>query len=86
MKRRKFNPGDKVRILPSWWYKLASERSAKHNEFVQNGIDYVYTVHHVSCSSIYLDGYCYGSWDEEYLIPADECAEDEINVDIDSLL
>lgn len=87
MQQRKFNPGDKVRILPPWWEALASEKNAYLNEYVQNGIDHVYTIHHYAGRSIYLEGHLSGYWDEEYLIPADALDEEsESEISIDGLL
>lgn len=87
MRHRKFNPGDKVRILPSWWEQLASEKNSYLNEYVKNGIDYVYTVDHYSGRDIYLEGYPHGWWTEEYLILVDSWAEEsESEISIDGLI
>lgn len=85
MARRKFNPGDAVRILPSWWKELASSEFAMENMYVKNGIDHIYTIQSCSGGKIYLDGLG-GYWDQYHLIPADEDLVEESDISIDGLL
>lgn len=85
MAHRKFNPGDKVRILPSWWEELASGEYAMENIYVKNGIDHIYTILSCSGGKIYLDGFG-GFWNQYYLIPADEELVEESEISIDGLL
>ena len=85
MAHRKFNPGDKVRILPSWWEELASGEYAMENIYVKNGIDHIYTILSCSGGKIYLDGLG-GFWDQYHLIPADEEPVEESEISIDGLL
>lgn len=85
MGRRKFKPGDKVRILPSWFEHLASCYYGIENIYVKNGIDHIYTILSCSGGKIYLDGLG-GFWDQYHLIHVDEEPVEESEISIDGLL
>ena len=86
MRRRKFNPGDEVCILPEWWDYLASGKNAKYNEYVQRGRDYVYIVDRYEDSKIYLSKVGEGFWSEDKLVPAFAVEESESEINIDDLI
>ena len=82
MAYRKFNPGDKVRILPSWWEELASGEYAMANIYVTNGIDHIYTIQSCAGGKIYLDSHG-GFWDQYHLIHVDEDTVQKSDIRID---
>ena len=85
MAHRKFNPCDKVCILPSWWEELASGEYAMENIYVKNGIDHIYTIQSCAGGKIYLDGLG-GFWDQYHLIHVDEDPVEESAISIDGLI
>lgn len=85
MGRRKFNPGDEVRILPEWWDELAGEENSMYNLYVRNGKDHIYIVKRYIGSDIYLEDAA-GRWSEDYLVPAFVIEELESEISIDGLL
>lgn len=85
MQQRKFNPGDKVRILPSWWDHLESIYNAQHNSYVQRGKDHVYVVERCEDGEVYLTC-ANGWWNEDKLVPAFSVEESESEISIDGLI
>ena len=85
MAHRKFNPGDKVRILPEWWDVLAGDKHARYNSYVQRGKDHIYVIDHYEGNDVYLvnaDGW----WSEDKLVLAFAVEESESEINIDGLL
>lgn len=80
----KFHIGDQVKILPSWFDKLASGKNAQLNHYVQRGSDFVYTVKSHRNRAVYLEEGS-GTWDEDKLIFSWE-DEPDSNVDLGELL